>query len=247
MKRVAWLVALLAVTPVVPAMAADGGVDVGAYVRKDQFTDVKLSPGGEYFAATVPLDDRTALAIMERGTNKITGRFKPGRNTHVSQFNWISRDRLLISISERFGELEMPLGTGELFAINADGSKAEMLAGFRVNDGGLGTTIKPKKGSDSIAAFPIAAPAGDGRMALVEVRPYSADPYTAAESIDVFSGRRARVALSPVRAATFHADNQGVVRFVSGAQSDNVRKLYYRSGNGAQWTLFGTESNGRFE
>ena len=83
--------------PVAPALAADGGIDVGAYVRKDEFTDVKLSPGGEYFAATVPLEDRTALAIIERGTNKVTGTFKLGRNSHVADFDWISRDRVLIS------------------------------------------------------------------------------------------------------------------------------------------------------
>jgi dienelactone hydrolase len=248
MKRVALLAALVALMPVAPVMAAEGGIDVGDYVKKDEFTDVKLSPGGEYYAATVPLADRTALAVIERGTNKITGSFKLGRNAHVADFDWISRDRLLISLSDRFGELEQPLLTGELIAMNADGSKTEMLAGFRVDDGGLGTTIKPKKGSDSIGAFPIAAPFKESRSALVQVVPFSADPYPAIESIDVFSGRRARVAVSPVRRATFFTDNRGEVRFVAGSESDNVRKLYYRSGEGDGWTLFGMEdSKGRFE
>lgn len=249
MKRVALLAALVALIPVAPVMAADGGIDVGAYVKKDEFTDVKLSPGGEYYAATVPLADRTALAVIERGTNKITGSFKLGRNAHVADFDWISRDRLLISLADRFGELEQPQLTGELVAMNADGSKTEMLAGFRVDDGGLGTTIKPKKGSDSIDAYPIAAPYNEGsRNALVKVLPFSADPYPAIERIDVFSGRRARVAVSPVRRATFFTDNRGEVRFVTGSESDNVRKLYYRSGEGDGWTLFGMEdSKGRFE
>ncbi|MFC3816454.1 alpha/beta hydrolase family protein [Lysobacter sp. GCM10012299] len=248
MKRVALLAALVALMPVAPAMAADSGIDVGAYVKKDEFTDVKLSPGGDYFAGTVPLADRTALAVIERGTNKITATFKLGRNQHVSDFDWISRDRLLISLADRFGELERPVPTGELVAMNADGSKTEMLAGFRVDDGGLGTTIKPKKGSDSIDAFPIAAPYNEGRNALVKVLPFNADPYPAVENIDVFTGRRARVAISPVRAATFFTDNRGEVRFVAGSESDNVRKLYYRSAQGDGWTLFGTEdSRGLFE
>ncbi len=248
MKRVALLAALVALMPVAPATAAEGGIDVGAYVKKDEFTDVKLSPGGEYYAATVPLADRTALAVIERGTNKITGSLKLGRNAHVADFDWISRDRLLISVADRFGELERPQLTGELIAMNADGSKTEMLAGFRVDDGGLGTTIKPKKGSDSIAAFPIAAPFNEGRSALVKVLPFSADPYPAIENIDVFTGRRARVAVSPVRGASFITDNRGEVRFVAGSESDNVRKLYYRSGEGNGWTLFSMEdSKGRFE
>ncbi|MGO4223204.1 alpha/beta hydrolase family protein [Lysobacter sp. TAF61] len=249
MKQAVLLAALVALMPVAPAMAADGGVDVGAFVRKDQFTDVKLSPGGEYFAATIPLEDRTALAVIQRGSNKITGTFKLGRNTHVASFDWISRDRLLISIAERFGELEEPLLTGELFAMDADGGKAEMLAGIRVDDGGLGTHIKPKKGSDNIKAFPIAAPANDGRTALVAIIPFGPDPYTAIENIDVYSGRRARVALSPVRQATFHTDNKGQVRFVTGAESDNVTMSFYRAGEGEGWSPFGVADmrTGQFE
>lgn len=249
MKQAVLLAALVALMPVAPAMAADGGVDVGAFVRKDQFTDVKLSPGGEYFAATIPLEDRTALAVIQRGTNKITGSFKLERNSHVADFTWISRDRLLISIADRFGELERPQLTGELIAMNADGSKTEMLAGFRVDDGGLGTTIKPKKGSDKIAAFPIDVPFSESRTALVSTIPFGPDPFTSIENIDVFTGRRARVALSPVRSAKFYTDNKGQVRFVSGSESDNIRKLYYRAGEGEGWTPYGIEDTvtGQFE
>jgi dienelactone hydrolase len=248
MKRAVLLAALVALMPVAPVMAADGGVDVGAFVRKDAFTSVKLSPGGEYFAATVPLEDRTALVVIQRGTNKITGSFKPGRNAHVAGFTWAGNERLLISLAESFGELEEPLLTGELIAMNADGSKTEMLAGMRVDDGGLGTTIKPKKGSDSIAAFPIAVPVGDGRSALVRVSPYGGNPYPTVERIDIFTGRRAKVALSPVKSADFFTDNRGEVRFAAGSESDNVRKLFYRSGAGEGWTLFGVEDpSGRFE
>ena len=43
-----------------------GAVDVQAYVKKDRFNDIKLSPNGDYYAATVPLEDRTALVISHR-------------------------------------------------------------------------------------------------------------------------------------------------------------------------------------
>lgn len=253
MKRIVLLAALLALMPAAPAIAAEGGADVGgvdvaAYMRKDQFTDLKISPGGEYIAATMPLEDRTVLVVVDRGTHKPTGTFRLGANSHVSDFRWISKDRLLIGISEQFGELERPQPTGELFAMNADGGKAEMLVGFRVDDGGLGTSIKPKKDSDRIAAFAVDEPPNDDRKVLISVMPYSADPYTSAEYIDVFTGRRARVAGAPVRGATFHTDNQGVVRFAAGSDSDNVRKLYYRTGDGAEWVPFAVETDtGRFE
>ncbi|HEY0506063.1 MAG TPA: S9 family peptidase, partial [Lysobacter sp.] len=57
-----------------PVMAA--GVDVSAYVRRDQFTDLKISPTGQYLAATIPMEDRSILVVIERGTNKVAGSFK---------------------------------------------------------------------------------------------------------------------------------------------------------------------------
>lgn len=53
------------------AQAAD--VDVATYTKRDQFTDLKISPGGDYYAATVPLEDRTVLVVLDRATNKISG------------------------------------------------------------------------------------------------------------------------------------------------------------------------------
>ena len=42
--------------------AAD--VDVEAFVKRDRFDDIQISPNGDYYAATLPLGDRTALAIL---------------------------------------------------------------------------------------------------------------------------------------------------------------------------------------
>ena len=114
--------------------AAAGGVDVSAYTRKDQFTDLKISPGGQYLAATVPMEDRSVLAIIERGTSKLTGTFKMPRDNYIADFEWISADRVVLSAAEKFGSLDEPQYTGELFAMNADGGKAEMLVGYRTGD-----------------------------------------------------------------------------------------------------------------
>lgn len=233
---------------VLPLNAIATGVDVGAYTRKDKFENLTISPGGEYFAASVPLDDRTILVVIERATNKVTAKFVLGKNVHVSYFDWAKPTRLLIGTSEKFGLLAQPQWTGELYAIDADGGSAELLVGYKVNDGGLSTTIKPKKGNDRIYAFPIATPPIKGKNVLVSVQPYgSSDPYSSAEYLDIYSGRRAKVASAPVRGAFFATDNQGVVRFAAGSASDNVRKLFYRTGEGAPWELVGIETDGRFE
>lgn len=231
------LAAWLAVSPFVAAAQ----VDVGAFVRKDKFGDIKLSPSGEYYAATVTLEDRTALAIMQRSGNKLTARFVLGKNTHVSGFWWVNPERVLISISEKYGQLDEPQPTGELYGINADGSKLEMLVGYRVQSRGAGTRIQPKKVED-VAAFLVDTLPGDDKNVVIAVWPFSEDPFTRAERMDVYTGRRTPVTRAPVRRADFVTDNSGVVRFASGAGPDNVRKLYYRAGDGAEWALVNDES-----
>ena len=221
--------------------AVPAAVNVDAYIKKDQFEDVKLSPNGDYLAATVPFEDKTALVILRRSDNKVTANFRLEKNTHVADFWWVAPERVVISMSRKFGALDRPLLDGNLYAINADGSQPGLLAGQSVQGAGLGTKIQPKK-VEQIAAFLIDDLVADDKNVVISVEPFSDDPYTRADRLDVYSGRRQQVARAPIRNATFITDNKGVVRFAAGSATDNVNKLYYRAGDGAEWELVGTET-----
>ncbi|MBW8375579.1 S9 family peptidase [Stenotrophomonas sp.] len=211
-------------------------VDLEHYLRRDAFTDIKISPTGEFYAATIPMEDRTGLAIMRRNDGKLVGSFVPPRNNHANDFDWVNDQRVLIGLAEKFGSLDEPQPTGELFGINADGGRGELLIGYRVQGNGPGTRIQPKK-VEAVAAFVIDALPDQDRRVLVKVMPFSADPFTSAERLDVNSGKRTPVARSPVQRADFVADGKGEVRFADGAGADNVNKLYYREGAGAAWKM----------
>ncbi|MGY3265289.1 alpha/beta hydrolase family protein [Lysobacter sp. HA35] len=215
-------------------------VDVDSFIRRDKFEAIKISPKGDYFAATVPMEDRTALVVLRRSDNKLTGSFDLGRNTAIADFDWVNDERLLISAAEKFGALDRPSATGELYGMNADGSHMELLVGFRAR-GEMGTHIKKKQAED-VAAFPIDRLRGSDKFAVVHVIPFAADPYSRAERIDVYTGQRQRLATAPVRNASFATDNEGVVRFADGEETTLVGKLYYRTGDGAAWELINDES-----
>lgn len=223
-------------------------VDVSAFIKKDKFTDIKLSPSGDYFAATIPMEDKTALAIMRRADNSIGATFLLGKNTYVSEFAWVSDTRVVIAIAEKFGLLDKPQPTGELYAINADGSGVELLVGYRAKGSGLGTNIKVKK-TEAVAAYLTDTLPNDDRNVVVGIWPLSGnEPYTRAEKLDVVSGHRTPLARAPVQRATFTTDHQGEVRFALGAGTDNVSKLYHRAGAGTDWTLINDERvSGRIE
>lgn len=226
----------------VGAGSAQAQVDLEPFLRKDDVVDLKLSPTGEFLAATVPMEDKAVLTVMRRSDNKAVGSFALGKNSYVSDYTWISDKRLLIGVAEKFGALDKPIATGELFAMNADGTAAELLVGLRVASNGPGTRIQPKK-VEKVAAFLAGTVPGDERNVVVTVWPFnSSDPFTRAELLDVYSGRRRPVTSTPVRRAMFHTDPQGNVRFALGADIDNASKLYYRDAKGGEWRLLNDQN-----
>lgn len=216
-------------------------VDVDSFIRRDKFHDIKISPTGEFLAATVPLEDRIVLVVLRRSDNKLTANFDLGRNTAIADFNWVNNERVLISAAEKFGALDKPSATGELYGINADGSQMELLVGYRAGHGQVGSHIQAKK-AENVSAFPIDTLDGSDKFAVIKVIPWAADPFNRAERLDVYTGRRQRVATAPVRNADFVTDNAGAVRFAQGVETDLVNKLYYRSADGAAWELVNDES-----
>ena len=243
--RKTMMAALLALACAAPA--AVGAVDLENYIRQETFQDIKISPGGDYYAATVPLEDSTAVVIMRTSDNTPMGTFRPPRNNHATNFDWVSNERVLIELSEKFGSLDTPQRTGELYAINANGGRGELLVGYRVEGNGPGTRIQPKK-VEAVAAFLTDELANDDRNVLVAVWPFGNDPFTRVERLDVTTGRRVQVAGSPVRNASFTTDNKGDVRFAHGSGTDNVNKLYYRQPSNNQWVMVNDEAvNNRIE
>ena len=210
-------------------------VDVDAFVKKDSFETIKISPTGQYLAATVPFEDRTALVIMSRTGQKLLGTFQLGRNTAIASFNWVSPDRVLIGAADKFGDLAEPQPTGELFAMDASGGKIEILVGQRV-PGNIGSNIKTKK-PENVAAYLVDDLPDDDKNVLVSIVPFAREPFTRLERMNVYTGRRQLVSRAPVRNARFVTDNRSMVRFSYGSDTDNASKLYYRADNDAEWTL----------
>jgi dipeptidyl aminopeptidase/acylaminoacyl peptidase len=234
---------LTAALVVVGSVAAGSAwaVDLTQFLRQETFTDIKISPGGEYVAATVPMEDSTAIAVMRLADKQLVGSFRPPQKNHAYEFDWVSNERLLIGLAEKWGALDKPNPTGELYAIDANGNRGELLVGYRVESKGPGTRIQPKK-VEAVAAFLADDLPGDERNVLVTVWPFAEDPFTRVERMDVASGRRVRMASSPVRRGEFTTDGQGEVRFVHGSGSDNVNKLYYRERSGDSWKMINDEA-----
>lgn len=214
--------------------------EVEDFIRKPKFNDIKISPTGEYYAATVAVERKTILVVLRRSDNKPTAQVHiPGDRTHVAGFWWVSDKRIVVSAAEKIGEQEEPRLTGDLYAVNADGGKGELLVGQTLQVDTMGTNIRGKRQED-VAAFLLDDLPADDKNVLIKVIPFTADPYTRVERMDTFSGRRVAVTRAPVRNASFLTDNAGVVRFAWGQKTDLVVETYYRAGEGDEWKLVST-------
>ena len=241
--RAAWALCVVLACGHEVALAASA-VDVAPFVRREQFRDVQLSPGGTYLAATLPMEDRTGLVILRLSDRQVTARFSLGRNTDIAWFKWVNDGRVLLGVADKFGLLARPQSTGEIVGIDAEGSGAEMLVGQRVEGGGAGTRIQQRKPEQVWARLTDDLPQ-DERNVILTVANFGEDAYTRAEKMDARSGRRTVVARVPVRNASFTTDHQGVVRLAMGADGDNVSRVYYRAGDGAEWTVINDEGASR--
>jgi len=221
--------------------AGTGGVDLDRYLRQEAFADIKISPGGEYVAATVPIEAGTALAIYRIADMKMVGTFRPPRNNHAHTFDWVSNERLLVGMAQKLGVLDRPAPTGELFGINANGKGGELLVGYRTAETGLGTNIKVKP-AGMVAAVLTDELKDDDRNVLVAVTPFTDNAATQIERMDVNTGRRNAVARAPIAQAAFTTDARGEVRFAYGVGPDQKKKLYHRAGASSEWVLLHDEA-----
>lgn len=221
--------------------ASVDAINVDDYVvRKSVFQDIKISPDGTYYAASVPLSDRTAVAILRREDMKVTASFSIGKHKHVVDFEWANDNRLLMSVAEKIGSMDVPRLTGDIYATNADGGKTEILVGQSVDVMSAGTRIRGKT-TEMVAAFLVDPLPNEEKSVVISVSPFSQDPFSRAELMHVDTGRRNVLARAPVQNGWFRTDNTGTVRAVLGHGIDNASKLYIRDGRNSEWRLVNDE------
>lgn len=234
-----WKGRLAGLVLAVVACPAAAQVDLTPFLKKDVYRDIKISPTGEYYAVTLPLADRTILAVLRRSDMKFTAKVTGPESSDIAAFHWVNDHRVVVSLAQRYSALEKPLPTGELHAINADGTGGRALMTHYEKEFGNSATYKF---GDFFAGFLEDDLPADDENVLISVQAITSDPSTRIDRMNVNSGRRTTVATAPVRRARFTTDGKGEVRFARGSGNDNISKLYYRDARGDDWRLINDEA-----
>lgn len=216
----------------VHASAASSSISLEDYARHAQFIDVKISPSGKYFAVTNRADDgNIRLIVLDRNSlNLVSQTHFRGQDT-ISGFTWANDERLLLTIAREVGSLEVPIPTGEIYAVNADGRRGNTLTGFRSAD-------RAATFSQLIDILP-----NDEKHVVIASRNLrTREPFIEFFRLNVDSGRKRKVGQAPIRANRFAGietltDNDGIPRLVIGLDpaKDTDMVFMYRDGPNRDW------------
>jgi len=230
------------------AAGAQAEVPLADFARHIQYSSVKISPDGEYIAADAVVDNRRSLAILRLSDMKAT-RIIP-RGDEVVAFTWVGKQRLMYTVGEPIGRLERPGPTGELYFVDADGGRNDILFGKRAGKESVGSHIKSVK-PEQASAFLIDELRDDDDNILISVYEWksTAEPTPpVVYKFDVNDGSKKQLFVSPLRApAGFLADHAGNVTFAYGADVDNRWQVMYRGKGDKEWVgvLDGPNTGGR--
>ncbi|MFC6839695.1 alpha/beta hydrolase family protein [Xanthomonas theicola] len=182
-------------------MALHGGVAAAVpapplsdFVKRPTYSAAKISPDGEYLALTVDRGEQDVLTVLgTRDLKPIKVSVLPD-NKSVGAFYWAGPHRLLFTAVKKVGSFERPLGTGEWFAVNADGTQPRTLIEY-------GTQSVTQRGkSVGREAFSLLDTLRDDDLnVIMQVRyPRSSEGAgTEVVMIDTLSGRRKSLGRAP--------------------------------------------------
>lgn len=102
-------------------------------LKQPRYGMMVLSPSGEHVAATVPLDDRTVLAIVRLADMQVTAQVNPGDDGYVDDAIWVGDERLLAQWSMKHGGAAQPYTSRSLYAVDTDGGNRRHFHGSIVS------------------------------------------------------------------------------------------------------------------
>jgi len=227
------------------ARATTPAVSFADLAKHMQYGEVKISPDGKYLAATATIKDQPVLALVELATSKgVT--IHPRENDTVVDFMWANDHRVLYTVGTKVSGIDRPLSTGEIFAVNADGTSADLLFGYRLGTQATGTHIN-KATAERASADIVGRLRDDPNHVLIGVNSWDSGAdgsYTKVYRMDVRNGSKVPVIGAPLRNADFIVDHHGVVRFAFGESSRAREEVYYRPDNDTSWSLLFSEDDG---
>ncbi|MEC8325048.1 MAG: S9 family peptidase [Pseudomonadota bacterium] len=208
---------------------------VSDFAKHGKYHNIEVSPDGKHFAAELTTNEgKRIVAILDRKTGAITGAFNFKGDEFPTSFMWLNNERVAVYVGIKLGSQDQPVGTGNVIAMNTDGSKFQAIIGQY--------SPEPVQAATRIINL---LPEDDSHILVAEI-PYSRKPnFATAHKLNIYTGKKRRVAKGPAKSAmqgsSLLADHDGNVRFATALNAKdgkNIVDVYYRPGKNQDWQLW---------
>jgi dipeptidyl aminopeptidase/acylaminoacyl peptidase len=231
----------LAISAISPALAhaqaALGLIPIESFVREDQYFNPKMSPDGKHLAVTVrtPVGKRTIpmVTFYSLPDLKLESTIRMPLFSVPVSYQWVSNTRLVVEKGIEVGSREAPRATGEVLAMDFDGTNQAYLYGHEM-------TTYSKQGGRYGNDWGYASPAyfPDTRNDHVQLGTYLwRNEASSLYDVDTRSAIRKELTTIPVANATFVVQNDGKPRFVIATDEQNYLKLWRYSDATGKWAM----------
>lgn len=220
-----------------PAHAIEKRIPVDDFVHEDQFANPRLSPDGKYIAITVRIPQGanfvSTITVYSLPTLQILGAIRMPVHEIPLNYLWVSKTRLVVTKGKELGLREQPIATGEVLAMDFDGSHQEYLYGYDMfHSSSKGARFGDDHGYGYISAIPINR---NGHFFLNSYLWQS--QHSQLYDIDSINVSRKLIADLPLPYLNFLLQRNGVPRFAYGTDEKNLAVLYKFDEKTEQWDL----------
>jgi len=213
-------------------------VSIEHFSKGAEYSNVKISPNGNYIAVTSKPKGKALVAIIDLRTFKFSHVVKFAQNAQVGDYYWVNDERIVLEKEYIKGWQDHPTYHGELFGVNVDGKKGRYLVG---HNGEQQTGTRLKKATPLYGTSYVLDPLiDDPRHMLIVTYPWvaSKEPYTRVYKVDVYKGTRKGITRAPAPMANYLTDHQGNVRAAISTSDYVDQQLYLRSSENKKWQQF---------
>ncbi|MFW8590636.1 alpha/beta fold hydrolase [Glaciecola sp. 2405UD65-10] len=219
-------------------------IPLNDFVKHGDYLNMDLSPDGKHIAARIRVEGRVVVVFLDTENLKLVGGVKPRANDEIHSVRWISNERVVYQFKEKLANFDQAVATGELFATNIDGSRREILYGFRAGEKQTGTRMQKR---ERTLASPevISTLVEQEKYILIAEYPWTLDKNvyrnnreqeTIITMLNVFSGKKRKIEVIPYPGATPYATETGEVRYIRWIDNQGYTQSAYRKSNDDEWT-----------
>lgn len=198
----------------------------------NKYADAKISPDGKHIAFVIKEDSKRKLVVIDVEGKKVVGGANFGIKQQVGEFYWANTERLVMEVLEHDPWAENPRFFGELFAIDYNGKRGEIIYGYRGGEQQTGTKLKVKKAVRGWAKVINLLP-DDEKNILITSQAWSADGSSPqnVRKLNIYNARlSSAIAGTPIEAEYVVASDDGNLIMAVGFDKDYKKRIFKYEG-----------------